>query len=57
MAFTGKDDISFVVGAAIRIDYLRVGGVDNSYRNSLESTVPNLLCVCERDLLDDGRLV
>jgi hypothetical protein len=57
LAFAGKDDVSFVVGATIRVDYLRVGGVDNSYRHSLEGTVSNLLCICKRDLLDDGRLV
>jgi hypothetical protein len=57
LAFTSKDDVSFVVGATIRVGYLRVGGVDDSYRNSLESTVSNLRCVYKRDVLDDGRLV
>jgi hypothetical protein len=51
LAFTSKDDVSFVVGATIRVGYLRVGGVDDSYRNSLESTVSNLLCVYKRRLV------
>lgn len=57
LAFTSKDYVSSVIGATIRVDDLRVGGVDNSHRNSLQSTVSNLLCVCKRDLLDDGRLI
>lgn len=57
LALAGEDDVAPVVGAAIGVDDLGVGGVDDGDGGLLEGALADLFSVGEGDLLDDGGLV
>lgn len=57
LALTSEDDLALPVGATVGIDDLRIGRVDSGNRYYLQSSVADLLCIGEGDLLNDGRLV
>jgi hypothetical protein len=57
LALAGEDDVSPVVCAAIGVDHLGVGGVDDGDGGLVEGAGADLLGIGEGDLLDDGGLV
>lgn len=57
LAFTSEDDVTLPVGTAVRVNNLRVRGIDDSHGCCLEGSVPHFLGIRKTDLLNDGRLV
>jgi hypothetical protein len=57
LAFTSKNDITLVVGPAIRINNLRIRGVYNGHWSGSEIAIPHSFGIDKRDLLNFGGFV